>query len=372
MEPAPKRAHFEDEVEANYQKAMQIAAALSGLFGCQADINVLPTSEFWAKLAESYVKKNKPGVCLTISTQKSFYHFMGRLIAAFVYTQSDLQCHFSALGAVIWVHQWEHDPTEFTLRCLHGQKMVNKPITYHFNAGSEEGTRALMSGEGRIEKGKNQKDVVKLTNNDNYVCPFDKNCAFPVIHAANSCGFSFGNKAKAQAAFLHNIDWTCAMFPKAKKSDIETKMIIVTKCFCNYGFEGIQLGRQLCKITPFEIPGSSDLEEDTCLDQMMQATAKYKTTFVFQCCNPVSYKAKGKPEQPAGKHCDFKLSMIDMRVAMQLAKEVWSRLKETLPEQGLNNPKIELPLFSFDSKKHSFKNAIVAQHEVAEEDDAFC
>lgn len=372
MEPAAKKAHVEDEVELNYQKAMQIANALSGLFGCQCDVNVLPTSDFWLKLAESYCKKNKPDLCLTISLPKSFYHFIGRLIAAFVYSQSDLHCHFNALGTAIWVHQWEHGNSDFFLRCLHGQKMVNKPITYHFSSGSDEGARALMSGEGRLAKGKNQKEVVQLTNNDNYVCPQDKNCSFPVIHATNSCGLSFGNKGKAQAAFLHNIEWTCAMFPKAKKSDIETKMIIITKCFCNYGFEGIQLGRQLCKMTPFEIPGSSDLEDDTFSDLMLRATAKYKNTFVFQCCNPINFKAKGRPEQNIGKHCDFKLSMIDIRVGIKIAKDMWSRLIETLPDQDLRAPKIELPLFMFDPKKHAFKNAIVAQHEIVEDDDAFC
>ncbi|UVZ42957.1 DBP [Siadenovirus carbocapituli] len=370
VEPPAKKSAVEDDVELNHQRAMQIAAALSGLFGCQADINILPTADFWTKLAESFVKKNKPGLCLTVSNPKSFYHFIGRLLASFAYTDSELRCHFNALGACIWVHQWENAGSDFVMRCYHGQKMLNKPITYNFTPSSDEGARALLSGEGKLEKGKNQKDVVKLTNSENYVCPFDKNCVFPVIHTTNSCGLSFGNKNKAQAAFSHNIEWTCGMFPKARKSEIETKMIIITRCFCNFGIETIQLGRQLCKITPFEIPGSMDLDEDTCPDGMLKATAKYKTTFVFQCCNPMNLR-KLKSED-ATKHCDFKLSMIDIRVGMKLAKEAWNKLRETLPEQNLSQPKLELPLFSFDPKRHGFKNAIVALHEATEDDDPFC
>lgn len=365
---------MEDAVETNHQNAMRFAAALCGLFGCQADINVLPTSDFWSKLIETYCKKFKPDLNLTISNIKSFQHFAGRLVASYIYSESNLHCHFNSLGAHIWVHQWGTDKengNEFIMRCFHGQKMVSKPVTYKFSASSEEGARALITGEGKAEKGKNQKDIVTLTNFSNVVCPLDKDTEFPIIHAPNSCGVNFGNKDKAKQAFLHNVDWTAAMFPKANKAEIESKMIIITKCLCNFGHESLLLGRQLCKITAYEIPGSNDLEEDP-FDEMLNATAKHKFTFVFQCCNPLSFKAKAKTEQ-SGKHCDFKISMIDVRQAIKLSKEIWNKLRETLPEQDISAPKIQLPIFSFDPKKHSFKNAIVVKHDVEEEEnDAFC
>lgn len=356
---------------------MQYAAALAGIFACPADVNVLPTSEFWSKLVETYVKKNKPDLCLTISTSKSFYHFTGRLVASYIYAESGLHCHFNALGANIWLHQWgfEKENADFIFRCFHGIKMVPKPITYHFSPTSDEGTRAILTGEGKTERGKNQKEVVKLTNFNNIVCSADKDCQFPTIHMPTSCGMNFGNKDKAKAAFLHNINWTCAMFPKAKRLDIENKMIIVTKCFCNYGHENIQIGRQMCKMTAYEIPGANDLEEDSCIDDMMKATAKYKQTFIFQCCNPMTIKSKtnNKADINAGKHCDFKLSIIDVRNAMKTSKDIWNKLRETLPDQNIPPPKLQLPLFSFDPKKHCFKNAIVVRHDVEEEEeDAFC
>lgn len=348
---------------------MQIAAALSGLFGCSAEINVLPTSEFWPKIVECYIKKNKPELCLTISNMKSFQHFTGRILASFIYDEAGLICHFNALGMHIWLHHWNNNG-EVTPRCFHGEKMVNKTITYYFSPTSEEGAKALLSGEGKAEKGKNQKDVVKLTNNDNVVCKMDKNCSFPTVHTTNSCGLIFGNVTKAEAAYRHNVDWTSAMFPKAHRSEIKQKMMIVTKCFCNFANELPQLGRQICKMTPYEIPGSADLDEDNCPNDMMVATARFKTTFVFQCCNPINIK-KGRSD-PGGKHCDFKLSMIDVRQAIKTAKDMWNKLRETLPEEHFKEPKMQLPMFSFDPKKHSFKNAIVAQQEIVEEEDPFC
>lgn len=350
---------------------MKYASAMSGLFGCQADVNVLPISDYWAKLVESYCKKYKPNLLLTISTFKSFYHFTGRLLSSYVFEDCSLVCHFNALGANIWLHQWEKENDElFSFRCFHGLKMVNKPITYNLSPSSEEAVRAIMSGEGKLEKGKNQKDVVKLTNSENIVCSYDKDVQYPTIHASNSCGINFSNHRKAKLAFLHNVHWTAAMFPKANRNDLETKMIIVTKCFCNYGTENPQIGRQLCKITAYEIPGSGDLDEDFCTNQMLKATAQYKNTFVFQCCNP-AFKKVNKSE--TGKHCDFKLSLIDVRLAMKVSKEIWLKTKESIPEFELSDPKIKLPLFTFDPRKHCFKNAIVVDHDIEnDESDPFC
>lgn len=353
-----------DEIEVCHQKAMQFAAALSALYGCQADVNILPTSDFWAKLVETFIKKNKPDFSLTISNSKSFLHFSGRLLASFVYDESGLNCHFNCFGANIWLHKWNPE----TLRCFHGLNMISKPITYNLSPSSDEGIRAITSGEGKIEKGKNQKDVVKLTNYNNIICPEDINISWPVIHSTTSCGMNFGNKDKAKAAFLHNVNWTAAMFPRAKLEDIQEKMIIVTKCFCNYGHENVQIGRQICKMTAFEIPGANDIDPETCNDKMMLTTHEYKQTFVFQCCNPMTFKKNQKEKDQ--KHCDFKLSMIDVRQAMKISKDMWSKLKETLDD---NTPcKLQLPIFTFNPKKHCFKQAIVAQHDVESDEDPFC
>ncbi|ALB78148.1 DBP [unidentified adenovirus] len=363
-EPANKKQHVDDEIEVCHQKAMQYAAGLCALYGCQTDVNILPTSDFWAKLVETYVKKSKPDLNLTISSAKSFYHFCGRILASFIYNETGLECHFNCLGANIWIHNWKED----SIRCFHGTMMISKPITYNLSPQSDEGIRAITSGEGKIEKGKNQKDVIKLTNYSNIVCAEDINIQWPVVHSAESCGMNFGNKDKAKAAYLHNISWTSAMFPKANKTEIAEKMIIVTKCFCNYGHDNIQLGRQCCKMTAFEIPGAGDIDPDSCTDQMMLCTYQHRQTFVFQCCNPMNYKKTTK-EKEAQKHCDFKLSMIDLRQAMKISKDIWSKLKETL---GDGSPtKINLPIFMFNPKKHCFKQAIVAQHEVESDEDAF-
>lgn len=349
---------------------MQFASAMSGLFGCQSDINILPISDYWAKLVESYCKKFKPNLIFTISNQRSFYHFTGRLLASFIYEICELDCHFNALGANIWVHQWEAENNNFIFRCFHGLKMVNKPITYILTPGSQEGAKALSAGEGKMEKGKNQKDIIKLTNFDNIVCPYDKDVTFPTIHASDSCGINFSNYNKAKQAFMHNIEWTAAMFPKANRSELESKIILVTKCFCNFGNELPQVGRQLCKMTAYEIPGAADLDEEVCNNPMQKATAKFRNTFVFQCCNPITSK---RTKQDNHKHCDFKLSLIDVRLAMIVSKEIWSKTKEMIPEFELNDAKIKLPMFSFDSRKHCFKNAIVVEYEIDnDESDPFC
>lgn len=350
-------------MQTRHQKAMQLGASLSALIGCQIDVCVLPTAEFWIKLVDNFVKKQRPDLTLTISNPRSFNHFVGRLLASYIYSESDLDCNFNSLGASIWVHHWDAE----NIRCFHGQNMISKPITYNLLPSSDEGTRALATGEGKLEKGKNQKDIVKLTNYGNIVCPEDINVQWPIIHSSSSCGVNFGNKEKARAAFEHNLEWTSAMFPKANKTDIAEKMIIVTKCFCNFGTEALQLGRQICKMTPYEIPGASDIDPDT-TDKMMIATKTYKYTFVFQCCNPVNYKKSSKIE--VVKHCDFKLSMIDVRQAIKISKDIWNLLRETIND--VNPACVQFPYFSFDPRKHSFKQAIVAQHEVENSDDAFC
>lgn len=359
-------------MDANYQTAMKFASAMSGLFACQADVNVLPTSEYWAKLVESYCKKNKPDLRMTISNFKTFYTLTGRFLSTYVYEESGLLCHFDAIGACVWVHHWEKTDDGLTIRCFHGLKMINKPITYTLSPDSEEANKALQSGEGKIEKGKNQKDIVKLVNTENIVCPNDKDVTFPVLHANNSCAMNFSNYRKANLAFLHNFHWTAAMFPKANKADLESKMIIITKCFCNYGAEVPQIGRQLCKMTAYEIPGSGELDEEQCNSEMLKATAKYKNTFVFQCCNPTFKKSNRNERNDLGKHCDFKISLIDVRVAMNISKEMWSKTREAVAEFEIAEPKLKLPIFSFDPKKHCFKNAIVVDYDISNEDDPFC
>ncbi|QHB43558.1 MAG: DNA-binding protein [psittacine adenovirus 7] len=336
---------------------MELAAALSALIGCQVDISVVPTADYWSKLVENFVKKNRPELSLTISNMKSFTHFTGRLVASYVYNESDLQQNFNTLGACIWVHHWDDEP-----RCFHGVKMVSKPITYNLTPNSDEANRALSSGEGKLEKGK-----IKLTNYGNIVCSEDVSVQWPVLHASTSCGMNFGNKDKAIAAFRHNIEWTAAMFPNANKTDIAEKMIIITQCFCNFGSIYVQLGRQLCKMTAFEIPGAADIDPD-CADPIMAATQIYRHTFVFQCCNPANFRKINKTDNQ--KHCEFKLSMIDVRQAMKVSKDIWNLLRDNLPD--IKAPCLHLPLFQYDPRKYSFKQAIVAQYAVETDTDAFC
>lgn len=338
---------------------MELAASFSATIGCQVDISIEPNAEYWSKLAENFIKKRRPELSLTISNLKSVCNFTGRLFASYVYNECQLVEYIELLGVNIWFHHWEDNE----LRCFHGLKMLSKPITYNLTPNSDEANRAIATGEGKMEKGK-----IKLTNYGNIVCPEDINVQWPIIHASTSCGVNFGNKDKAKAAFKHNIEWTAAMFPNANKNEIMQKMIIVTKCFCNFGTDNIQLGRQMCKMTAFEIPGAADIDPAT-NNPMMLATQQYKHTFVFQCCNPVTYKKAAKITDNQ-KHCDFKLSMLDIRQCMKVSKEIWNTVKDQVPE--LAAPILRLPYFNFDPRKHSFKQAIVAHYDVQEDEDAFC
>ncbi|AAF86934.1 DBP [Frog adenovirus 1] len=366
-EPQAKK-QLEDNFILCEEAAKNYASALAGMIGCPTDVNLLPTSEFWARISENYIKKFRTDFFLTNSTLKSFTHYLGRLLASYVHATAGFEPKFNILGSEIWVHNWE-EGENLELRCFHGEKMMKKTISYELVPTTVEAVKALASGEGKLEKGKGNKDVVKIVNNKNYVCPKDIDYnGFPAIHASTSCGLNFANGEKAKSAFLHYADWTQAMYPKANRASIREKMIIVTRCLCNFGHDNVQVGRQISKLTPFEIPGSNDLTQDQ-MDEcgMMKATGQHQATIVFLCCNPVNFRAK----VTIAKNCDFKLSMIDLRLAIKMSKEIWAKLNDQL-EGKLAPAKLAFPVFKFDPKRHCYKSAVVCAQEVEEDEDVFC
>lgn len=281
-----------------------------------AKLTLLPdhdTLDCFKKVVKAHLVASKTNISYTFTSFNTFQHVTGRLLLHMVLKTAGLAGNTNIGGCVVWEHGCQH-----TLKCLHGSVMIQKEQLVEMDVNSENAQRVLKENpeKAKIVPNRWGRNVVQVKNQDAFCCQADVNMLGGNF-SGSSCGMFYTDGGKALIAFQQLMAFQKACYPNMKNA--ETHMFMPVKCECNWNSTIPTMGRQVCKITPFNMPGVADLNADAIDDPKLLATLNNPAVLVFQCCNPVHRSPKGAPS----KNCDFKISSIDIMTSLQVAKQIW-------------------------------------------------
>lgn len=356
--PLVVKSMFEHD-DKTWQQAMELT--LSFMVPLKVDhsaLTLLPdqgTHDCFRKLAQAWLNDRKSYVNLTFTTQKSLATMIGRFLLQFILHACGLTTNkWNPCGCVVW----DHGCCSGLLRCLHGTNMVNKEHVVEMDVGSENGQRALKEKPDKTKIVTNRwgRGMVQLRNEDAACCLHD--AAMPSgMFSGKSCGMFYTDGGKAHEAFQQIAAFQRASYPKMFEA--EKRLLTVINCDCNWGLPTQLLGRQVCKLTPFNMPNVDNLEKENVTDPKILATVNHPCILVFQCCNPVYRNAKATPQ----KNCDFKISAPDVIAALQLTKQMWFQYQKTKPTVAIEE-------FKWQSK-YQYQTTILPHGEEDTDDTLF-
>lgn len=360
-QPAAKKARKQKHAPGGRQDgvpdldhAMQVALEILFKFG-EAFRSTVPQA-LSEKAYEDCVKthaKSCGGRGLMYSHAKTVNTVASRILYAATLMTADLPEDDGATGLALWYHGWRDDRP----RCYHGELMLKKENTIEMSPTSEAGLAALKEGRGTMVQSNFGKQMVRVVQPNCLICAEDAKQWRMNNYGPHSCGLSFTDSAKAVVALKQARAFTEAVFPQAS---VEHVLFIPVCCECNYGKQST-LGRQLPKMTPYQIAGVDQLDlASTALDAAQTASAMYPCMFVYQCCNVTNGRRPAGAPAPA-KSCDFKISQADLLYALVLARSMWKIVF------GAPIP-IKFPRFVW-GPRYAVKTAVLPQLEVDRETD---
>lgn len=300
-----------------WQDGMELAFKILQNYQVDGDkLTLLPdadTLDCFKKAVKGYLVSSKTSINYTFTTFNTFQHVTARLLLHMVVKTAGLAGSTNPGGCVVWEHGCQKH-----LKCLHGSQMIQKEQLIEMDVNSENAQKALKENPDRAKIVTNRwgRNVVQFKNLEAYCCPSDVNMTGGNF-SGSSCGMFYTDGTKAVMAFQQFMAFQRACYPNMRNAD--THMFIPLKCECNWNTNIPSMGRQVCKLTPFNMPGVSDISGDALDDPKLKATLEHPAVLVFQCCNPAHRNAKGNPV----KNCDFKISSIDMITCLQVAKQIW-------------------------------------------------
>ena len=334
-----------EEVERRWQLGRDIVEALLSPLkvDCSA-VTLLPdkaTLEAFRAGAQAWLNQNGCNPQLNYSNKESFAEQMARFLFQLTLSCIGGEGAASAGGATnvtgcaVWVQAESHVSaqeagTSSVIRCYHNEPMVARDHTVEMDVTSEAGKRALEEQPDRARVTQNRwgRNVVRLTNPDALCCKSDVALAGGA-HSAESCGMFFTDGPKLRLALAQSGAYQAACYPSMREA--HTRLLAVLRCRCNWHSCAsrrpvVQLGRQVCRVSPFQLSAAAQLNPDSFEDPRYQASIRYPALLVFQCCNPVFRRggASGGGRGAEAPTCDWKLSAPDLLNAVQLAKRMWS------------------------------------------------
>lgn len=294
----------------------------------------------------SYIKKQKQ--ITMYSSMRSIIICGSRFLMAAINESDGKHSSHNITGCALWDHQWSGGKP----RCLHGDVMCRKENVVDLAPTSEGGMTALRDGKGVLSSNKWGRQMVRITQENAVVCSEDAPQGKYGTFSNSSCGMLFSDSAKAVSAMLNAQEVILAMFPQAKASGV---IIIPIACECNYGGKQT-LGRQVCKMTPFGIPGLENMDyRET--EPSRVPFVKHPNVFVFQCCNFAGAR------RGSAKSCDFKISLPDLVSALAAARALWREV------MGSSMP-LHIPLFRWTSDMQ-VRNTSIPEIITCNDDDPF-
>lgn len=334
------------------QKAKEVLAVLADPVKVNIDnLTLTPEDETVNELGKALLRQ-RPFRPNMYSNYKTIVHVFGRFLKSLALAEAGVHTKFNTWGVNLWRHQWSDDLNDRVgARCYHGERMIRKEHMVQLPVTSEAGMEAVSQGRGVVKSsgGRYPKQVVEILQPNLLVCREDAGQRYPECSAL-SCSMSFTEGQKALTAMRNFSQLMVRAFPNLPTRN---KIIpIVTHCFCTYGDQKRTMGRQLPKMTPFNVmnlpthtsgtsgsrgrggavAGGNDDDDD---DETFWC--KNPCVFVFQCCNPTTSRGRASTIS-----CDFKLSAVDLLYVMQTVRYVW---KKAFPSQ---EPRLTIPLFKWN------------------------
>nr|UWY10653.1 DBP [Skunk adenovirus 1] len=346
-----------DTYKYQWQKAMEIAMQILGPLKVDTkELTLLPDSgtlECFKKAGQAYMNNTRTIVNYNFTTQKTFLHMLGRLLLDFVLKAANVQTKTNCSGCVIWEHGCQSQ-----LQCLHGKAMIQKEQLVEMDVNSENAQRVLKETpeKAKIVANRWGRNVVQIKNQDAFCCFMDVHMNGGAF-SGGSCGMFYTDGTKALTAFHQFMAFQKASYPKMVSA--ETHMLIPLKCECNWNSPLPLLGRQTCKVTPFSLQATLNVDKEQITDPKMLATLQHPAILVFQCCNPVYRNTKASVQ----KNCDFKMSTVDMMACVQIAKQLWQVFTQTPPP-------LKYPEFKWGSE-YKYQNTILPQGQEDKDDSLF-
>lgn len=349
-----------DPLVSAWEKGMELMNVLMEKYHVENDektaFKFLPEQNaVYRKICQTWLNEERRGLSLTFTTQKTFTELMGRFLAAYVETYAGVKHHnWNTTGCAVWAHGCTRE--EGVLRCFHGQEMIQKEQVVEVDVGSENGQRALKEQPSKTKVVQNRwgRSVVQIKNDDARCCAEDVSCGNNMF-SSKSCGLFFSEGLKAQIAFKQMQAFLQAEYPQMQRG--QQRILIPLRCECLNKKDLVpQLGRQMCKVTPFALSGAEDLKTNEVTDKSALASILHPCVLVFQCANPVYRNSRGS----AGPNCDFKISAPDVISALQLVRQFW---KENV-EDPL--PKLIIPEFKWSTRLQYRNVALPTGHGDAE------
>lgn len=311
------------ETEHNWQKAMEITMSIFVPLKVDGKgLTLLPdqtTIDCFKKAVNAWLKQEAKFINYTFTNSKTFTTIIARCLLSFVVKSSGMGSQDANPSGIML---WQHGCAGGTLHCLHGSVMISKEQVIEMDVTSENGQRALKQQpeKTRIVQNKWGKQVAQVRNCDAMCCPNDAGCAGNNF-SVTSCGTFYTDGAKTLEAFLQITEYQQACYPKMGNR-AKNYTLLPVNCECNYGNSVPMLGRQIPKVTAFSLNNTMSIDKKSIDDKKLLASLEHPVVLVFQCCNPVHKSSRTS----TGKNCDFKISAPDLISAIQLAKQMWTKL----------------------------------------------
>lgn len=301
-----KKSRKERNDDGAMQKALEMCHRLGEALKVDTnEFDMNPFDQTLCRIFAAYARKQRMNTIY--SSPRTINLLGGRLLYAAICESAGLSPTFSASGCALWEHQW----SDTGVRCFHGDVMLKKENVTDLTPNSEAGANALREGRGLLSTNKWGKQSVRIEQEASVVCSQDGLQKFGNF-SRQSCGLLFTDSNKAKTAMGNAIMVTQVAFPGA---NTEHLLFIPTQCECNYGGKSC-LGRQLCRITPFAMPGLDNIQAED-VDAKRVPFVKNPAVFVFQCCN------YGGNKRSAVRSCDFKISYCDLLNVLGQARRLW-------------------------------------------------
>lgn len=315
-----KAAKTSEKQELDMQKAMELCRKL-GEF-TKVDTNEFDMTPFDQTLWRIFGAFNKRSRGSQLySSARTINQVGARLLYAAICNKLNLKPSFNPTGCVLWEHQWGSG-SEGKVRCLHGDVMPRKENAVELAPSSEMGISAIREGKGILTTNRWGRQSVRVMHDSAAVCVEDVGVKFGIF-SKTSCGMIFSDSNKARTAMRNAIATTQVVFPGAKTEHL---LFMPICCECNYAGKSC-LGRQMCKMTPFSMPGLENIQASD-VDVTRAPFVRDPAVFVFQCCNFSGSK------RSSIKSCDFKISYCDLLSCLSTSRKLWNEVfGEPMPIQ---------------------------------------
>lgn len=388
--PAPSAAHPAGRagsvaptptpsVEQKWQRGRDLVEKLFQPLKCDpSKVTLLPDAETMCAIrgaCQAWMNTRRQNPQLNFSTRLSFAEQMARFVLQMILQATD-EIGRDVTGCAVWKQPVDYSADDNVskptpVRCYHGEMLIPREHTIEMSVTSEAGKRALSEQPelAKVVQNEYGRSVVRICHDDALMCI--KDAQMPSgQHGQESCGLFFSDAVKLRTCLAQYAAFQKACFPGMGEEAAGKHLAVVLRCRCNWAASCLpkpatQLGRQTCRLIPYQMSSAGQLDADSLDDERLKASVFFPCLLVFNCCNPVFRGSRGAGAgQCETQSCDWKLSAPDLLNAVQMAKNMW---RDLLPDEPL--PPLRIPELRWHNSLR-FQPALLPQQVVGNDPDA--